>query len=360
MNKTFERSKLTFFPLAERVNRVRIADLAPRVPGSDSIEAAGPIAHAIRAARDRRTARVLTFGAHTIKNGMGPVIARLIRDGWITHCATNGAGIIHDWELAAIGETSEHVAENVSRGAFGMWEETVRTLNLAIALGAYRGWGYGESVGHLVASGGLDFPDMETLIQARHDGDPETAAAAADLQATMLRLEIKPGFLPIEHRHPDFGLQAAALAAGVPFTAHPMFGHDIIYTHPACTGGAIGRTADRDFLTYVSAISELEGGIYLSVGSAVMSPMIFEKSLSMARNVAISAGRTISDFDIYAVDLAAIDWDWSRNGEPPPDHPAYYVRFCKSFSRMGGRFSYLQMNAAELFPALAILLGESD
>jgi hypothetical protein len=359
MNARFDRSRLLFHPLSDRVNRIAVGELlAPRTPSVKAIEAVRPIAEAIRASRLRGAGRVLAFGAHTIKNGMGPVIARLFEGGWLTHGATNGAGIIHDWELAYLGETSEHVRENVERGMFGMWEETVATLNLAIDLGAYRGYGYGESVGRLVADGGLDFPGFDELGRVRRADDLDRAAAAADLEAVMRRLEISGGFRPISHRYAEVGLQARALGAGVPYTAHPMFGHDIIYTHPACSGAAIGRCADRDFLTYAASIADLEGGVYLSVGSAVMSPMIFEKSLSMARNVAIASGGRIADFDIFAVDLADSTWDWVRDGEPPSTNPAYYVRFCKSFSRMGGRFHYLSLDAVELFPALEELLAE--
>jgi hypothetical protein len=98
-----------------------------------------------------------------------------------------------------------------------------------------------------------------------------------------------------------------------------------------------------DFLVYASTIERLDGGVYLSVGSSVLSPMIFEKSLSMSRNVLRQAGRTLDNFTIVANDLADVSWDWEK-GEPPPDNPAYYVRFCKSFSRMGGTFRYVGMD----------------
>ena len=368
MKKPFDRNELIFYPLADRINRVYIDDLenggAATAPGSidsrpdpESLGLVAPIAEAIQRAKGAGADRVAAFGAHTIKNGMGPIIGKLISKGWFSHCATNGAGIIHDWELAYQGATSEHVQENVAIGRFGMWEETGRLINLAINVGAYRGWGYGESVGHLVEDDGLVFPGIKELREAMAGDDLGRAAAAADLLDTMKRLAIEPGKLEITHRHAAIGLQAAALRLGVSFTAHPMFGHDIIYTHPACSGAAIGRTAERDFLSFAGSIAGLEGGVYLSVGSAVMSPMIFEKSLSMARNRAIQSGRAIDDFDIYVVDLAEMKWDWSNDGEPPPDDPAYYVRFCKSFSRMGGRFTYVRLDAGRLFRALEFLLG---
>ncbi|MBQ3454624.1 MAG: hypothetical protein IJG25_07130, partial [Thermoguttaceae bacterium] len=138
----------------------------------------------------------------------------------------------------------------------------------------------------------------------------------------------------------ELSVAAAAVRLGVPFTCHPMIGHDIIYTHPMNKPAAIGRTAERDFLCFADSVSRLEHGIYLSVGSAVMSPMIFEKSLSMSRNLARQRGESITDFDIHVVDLAASTWDWTTQGEPPQDNPAYYLRFCKTFSRMGGKMTY--------------------
>lgn len=106
-------------------------------------------------------------------------------------------------------------------------------------------------------------------------------------------------------------------------------------------GAAIGRTAQRDFLTYANQVSDLDGGVYLSLGSAVMSPMIFEKSLSMSQNIALQNNRHIDNHYMLIVDLAVNSWDWNKNGEPPMDNPAYYLRYCKTFSRMGGEMDYL-------------------
>jgi hypothetical protein len=135
-----------------------------------------------------------------------------------------------------------------------------------------------------------------------------------------------------------------------------MFGHDIIYTHPLNHGAAVGRTAERDFLAFAETIADLEGGVYLSIGSAVMSPMIFEKSLSMARNLVSQGGNTITNFSIVVVDLAESDWDWKRHGEPPPDNPAYYIRYLKTFSRMGGNLNYIQVDNRDFLIILSRLL----
>ncbi len=145
------------------------------------------------------------------------------------------------------------------------------------------------------------------------------------------------------HRWKRYSAQAAAFRLGVPFTAHPMIGHDIIYTHPMNHGASLGRAALRDFLAFAGTIRDIEDGVYLSIGSAVMSPMVFEKSLSMAQNLAAQEGRAIRNHYILVVDLAESSWDWSR-GEPPEDDPAYYLRYNKSFSRMGGTMRYLRMD----------------
>jgi hypothetical protein len=138
-----------------------------------------------------------------------------------------------------------------------------------------------------------------------------------------------------------------------------MFGHDIIYAHPLNHGAAVGRGAERDFLRFAASISELEGGVYLSVGSAVMSPMIFEKSLSMGRNLARQRGTRIEGFALVVVDLSPVAWDWQRSGEPPPQDPAYYVRYLKTFSRMGGELSYIQADNRDFLLALCRELGSA-
>jgi hypothetical protein len=291
---------------------------------------------------------MLAFGAHSIKNGLSRVLARLMEGGWVSHFATNGAGVIHDWEFAYQGRSGEDVRRYVAEGQFGIWEETGAFINLAIAVGAWRGMGYGESVGAMIAEDGLELPSERELtadigrgLETDADGAAlARAAAAADLLALARRRGLASGRIRIEHPFKRYSLAAAAYSAGVPFTCHPMFGQDIIYTHPMSSGAAVGRSAEPDFLSFADSVSRLEGGVYLSVGSAVMSPMVFEKCLSMARNAARREGRRIEDFSIHVVDLARSTWDWSSGAEPDQDDPAYYLRFCKTFGRMGGRMSY--------------------
>ncbi len=354
MNRLFDRTRIRVKPLAQRVNKLDIERDAvdPSTYEGSLSEAAE--ADARTAAREAREARavgapvILAFGAHSIKNGLSRLMIRLLEGGRVTHFATNGAGIIHDWEFAFQGRSGEDVRRYVAEGQFGIWEETGSYLNLALAVGAWRGLGYGESVGALVAEGGLPIPSDSELadeILAGAAGDAEEAvltraAGAADLRALLRAHPLPAGFLRVEHPWARYSLAAAAYRAKVPFTCHPMFGHDIIYTHPSARGAPIGRAAEPDFLSFADSVSRLEGGVYLSVGSAVMSPMIFEKALSMARNAARTENRRIEDFSIHVVDLAESRWDWQADGEPPQDNPAYYLRFCKTFSRMGGRMTY--------------------
>jgi len=357
-----DRRRLRLRPLGERQNRVNIerdAVMPDGEPGELSqaaqevvSETAGRIAEARRAGRPV----MMAFGAHTIKNGLGPVLVHMMEKGWLTHLATNGAGIIHDWELAFQGETSEHVEANVADGSFGAWEETGYYVNLALLVGAWRGLGYAESVGALIEDEGLEVPSRGRLVEElKEDLDqkplPERAAGAADLLRAVDSFELPAGRLEVPHPYKQFSPQAAARRLGIPLTGHPMLGHDIIYIHPLNDGGAVGRAGLRDFLTFARGVSELSGGVYMSVGSAVMSPMIFEKSMSMAQNLALQGGRHIEGHFITVVDLAESTWDWSK-GEPPETHPDYYLRYCKTFHRMGGELRYARADNRDFLLAL--------
>ncbi|NLH48608.1 MAG: hypothetical protein GX444_08385 [Myxococcales bacterium] len=355
----FDRSLVKMKPLAERRNKVLIprdAVTLDRPPELSPVarELVGESVTRIRRALANGRPVMLSFGAHTIKNGLAPVLNELLERRWVTHLATNGAGVIHDWEIAFQGATSEDVRGGVSRGEFGNWRETGLYLNLALAVGAYEGMGYGESVGALIHHEGLSVPAAEQLAteaRARLLDDPERAAAALDLLQIVRRLDLAPGRWEIPHPFRSWSVQAKAFAAGIPFTGHPMIGHDIIYNHPANLGAAIGRTAQRDFLTFAAAVGRIDGGVYLSIGSAVMSPMIFEKSMSMAYNLARQTSAPFGDHFIAVVDLAPSRWDWSQ-GEPPENNPDYYLRYNKSFSRLGGEMRYAQADNRDFLLAL--------
>jgi hypothetical protein len=278
-----------------------------------------------------------------------------MEEGWLTHLATNGAGIIHDWEFAFQGASSEDVRANVAEGKFGIWEETGFNINFALVAGAYHGFGYGESVGSLIQREGIELPDPGFLAGEAANllaTDPDRAAAAADLLGFQRRFGLCGGFHSVKHPYKSYSVQAAAYRLNIPFTGHPMIGHDIIYCHPANHGAAVGRTSLRDFLVFARSVHDLAGGVYLSIGSAVMSPMIFEKSLSMAQNLHLQKGRPIEDHFIAVVDLAESQWDWTADGEPPMDNPAYYLRYCKTFSRMGGQMRYAAANNRDFLLSL--------
>jgi hypothetical protein len=318
-------------------------------------------AERIKSARKNGRAVILAFGAHVIKNGLAPVLTALMEEGWLTHLATNGAGIIHDWEFAFQGKSSEDVRENVAKGQFGIWEETGLFINLALAVGAYEGLGYGESIGKMIFNEGLHIPGINELYDTAAKNaatNHDLAASAIDLSGIIKKFKLTDGFMQIPHHFRKYSVQAAAYRLGIPFTGHPMFGHDIVYTHPLNSGAAVGRTALNDFLVYAESVSRLEHGVYMSVGSAVMSPMIFEKSLAISQNVRIQENGHIDNHFILVVDLAESEWDWQKEGEPPPDNPAYYLRFCKTFNRMGGEMHYLKADNRDFLPALYQKLNE--
>ncbi|MDR1106084.1 MAG: hypothetical protein LBL44_06985 [Treponema sp.] len=351
--KYFDRSMMTYYPLSERQSKVDISETCISSENYDRPiprmlqDRLGIIAEEIIMARKNGRPVVCAFGAHAIKNGLGRLLGSMAVRGWFSHLATNGAGIIHDWEFAFQGKSSEDVRENVREGRFGTWEETGLYINLALAAGGAGGLGYGASVGSMIIHNGLVIPEREDLLAGGNHGD----GAALDLYELVEDLKIPSGFFSIDHPYAQYSVQAIAFKSQTPFTGHPMFGHDIIYTHRANRGAAVGRTAERDFLEFVKNVESLEGGIYLSVGSAVMSPMIFEKALSMARNTAHAQGKKITDCSIHVVDLQQSSWDWSA-GEPPPGNPAYYLRFMKTFSRMGCKTDYTSADNRDFFVGL--------
>ena len=363
MNGLFDRTKMLYPPLAERYSKVNIteASVEPKPVSLDGFDKdlvshCEKIAEEIRAARESGAAVVCAFGAHSIKNGLGRLLGTLLKEGWFTHVCTNGAGIIHDWEFAFLGRSSEDVRANTAKGRFGTWRETGEYINLAIAAGAYEGLGYAASVGKLIHDDGIGIPSEDELESVASDKDVPgwKRAAALDLKDTVQLCGLKEGFLAIPHPYKKYSIHSYVTGAGR-FTCHPMFGHDIIYTHCANKGAAIGRTAETDFLSYADSISNLQHGVYLSIGSAVMSPMIFEKSLSMSRNVSLQSGRNIDSFSIHVADLQKAGWDWSR-GEPPMNDPAYYLRYMKTFSRMGGKVDYVSADNRDILQLLYTLL----
>jgi hypothetical protein len=343
-------SRLKVLPLASRKSLTRVEDIlvAPESKPDPLPESLSPMlreaADRIRAARATGAQVILMYGAHLLRNGAALIITELMERGWITHVATNGAGTIHDWEYAWLGRSTENVEENVATGTFGTWDETGRNIHLALLAGSLHGLGYGGSLGKFIMEDGCELPDAETLwrMVVQFLGDP-MAAACCDVVTAIKRHELPEGLQQVVHRWKHASILAQAWRLKVPATVHPGIGYDIISCHPMFNGAVIGRAAAEDFRVFAAAVAGLDGGVVLSVGSAIMAPQVFEKSLSCVHNLRLQEGRPlVHDHSIYVVDLQdGGGWDWTQ-GEPPKDNPAYYLRFCKSFSRMGGAMRYLQ------------------
>jgi hypothetical protein len=257
--KEFDLSGVRTYPLASRNSKARVEDFArpyERGSGIPGLLASLPTAlaasdfkavvEAISDARRRDAAVVWGVGAHVLKTGLSPILVDLMERGFVSAIATNGAGIIHDFEIAIAGATSEDVDEALGPGRFGMAEETATLLNEAITTGVAEGLGIGQSVGRFLAA--RDVPH-----------------AAQSLAVTAWRL-------------------------GIPLTAHVAIGTDIIHMHPLASGAAIGEGSLRDFRYFVSAVAALGRGVYLNCGSAVVLPEVFLKAVALVRNQGTNLG----------------------------------------------------------------------
>ena len=348
-------AKLKVFPLAERKSLTRADDIVidpDTIPKACSDKIAPLIrdcAARIRAARQRGAAVMLIYGAHLLRNGAARILERMMERQWVTHLATNGAGTIHDWEYAWFGASTESVEMNVGNGTFGTWHETASNIHLALMAGALDGLGYGRALGRMIHDDGVTLPTKEELAAAiaASPSHPLTSARA-DLLRAMNEQGWPAGHIRIEHRWKFASIIAQAYRHGVPVTVHPGIGYDIISNHPVFNGGVIGRAAEWDFKLFGGSVENLDGGVVLSVGSAIMGPQVFEKSASCVNNLRLQSGRAVvNGHSIYVVDLQdGGGWDWTQ-GEPPKTNAAYYLRFCKSFSRMGGAMQYLQCDNAQ-------------
>ena len=322
---TFDYSRLNRYPIATRPNKVKLADLVD--PGAvldsplpfDSPELRAVVEAIVEAHRNGWP--VLWFnGAHLIKNGMGPLVVDLIKRGIVKHYATNGAGTIHDFELAMAGETSENVPNALPEGKFGLAYETGRYMNLAINQGYERGWGLGEALARFVLG---EQPEGEK----------------------------------VDFPHKDVNVFVAAYRAGIPVTVHVTIGADILHEHPEFDGAATGATSGWDFAVYAATVEKMvNGGVVLNVGSAVTGPEVLLKTVSMASNVGNPPGKIVTgDFDMRPMDPQQVR-DESK--------PIYYFRDLKSVvtripESFGGRGYYIQGDQKKTIPALYKLLVEA-
>jgi hypothetical protein len=347
-------SKLKVFPLSERHHLTRAEeilidpDAPPKPITPENAARITECAAKILAAQKRDAAIMLIYGAHLLRNGTAQILERMMARGWLTHLATNGAGTIHDWEYSWFGASTESVEMNVATGTFGTWHETATNIHRALMAGALDGLGYGRALGRLIHEDGVTLPSTEELAAAiaAEPAHPLTAARA-DLLRAMREQGWPAGRTEITHRWKHASIIAQAYRHGIPLTVHPGIGYDIIANHPVFSGSAIGRGAEADFKLFAGSVEQLDGGVVLSVGSAIMGPQVFEKCVSCVNNLRVQSGRPIlHDHTTFVVDIQdGGGWDWT-SGEPPKSNPAYYLRFCKSYSRMGGSMHYLQCDNA--------------
>ena len=350
--KPLDLSRVKVFPIRERESKSIIDEILvdpdgppPALP-SEIERQVKECAQRIATAHKRNAGVMLLYGAHLIKNGGSRIMNRLMELGWVTHLGTNGAGTIHDWELAFHGMTEESVKQNVATGTFGTWDETGKCIHLALMAGALTEEGYGQSLGRMIAENGVTLPSAVALEQTlRAAPADELSPARADLLRAILKHKLPTGRIEVEHPWREHSVLGTAFRLGVPLTVHPGIGYDIIANHPMFSGAVIGRAADMDFRLFGATVDTLDNGVVLSVGSAIMAPQVFEKSLSCVNNLRLQDSRgVVRGHAFYVVDIQdGGNWDWST-GEPPKDNPAYYLRFCKSYSRMGGTMHYLELD----------------
>jgi len=252
--KSIDLAKVRTYPAKRRFSKVKqnhlgkplrkgmrlgsFLDSLPHILASQNLK---EITQGIARAHRRKKTVLLGMGAHSIKVGLSPLIIDLMKRGILSAVAMNGAGIIHDFELAFMGETSEEVSASLKDGSFGMAQETGAFLNEAITQGLERGEGIGEAVGK-----------------------------------AMLKK-------PLPYRH--LSILAAGARLGIPITVHVGIGTDVIHMHPKADGRALGAGSLTDFHTLASIVATLKDGVFLNFGSAVILPEVFLKALNLARNL---------------------------------------------------------------------------
>jgi hypothetical protein len=320
-HRLFDTSRLRLLPVAERAHDLNFslaacpAKSAP-APVASVRPALAIVAERLKAAKETGSARVLMMGAHVLRSGVQPYLKDMLAQGFISQIAVNGACLIHDFELALLGATTESVARYIKNGQFGLWTETGR-INDIVARGNAEGLGLGESLGREIAEG--NYP------------------------------------------HKDLSLVAAAYELGVPVTAHVSIGQDIIHQHPNFDGATYGAASHRDFLIYAAGLERLEGGVVMNFGSAVMAPEVYLKALAMVRNVASQEGREIRRFTSLVCDLHDLPED--TRAEAPKGSAAYYFRPWKTMLTRtvadGGESFYCRARHDESVPELWTALRRS-
>ncbi|MCX5713848.1 MAG: hypothetical protein NT033_03375 [Candidatus Omnitrophica bacterium] len=315
----FNRNLLKISPLAKRNHDLDISSVMPLGSKVNSrlIPAFRDVASGIIRAKNKGAPVIMMIGAHVIRSGVQRYIIDLMERGFVSCIAMNGAGIIHDFELALIGATTESVAKYIKEGQFGLWKETGQ-INRYINYGYKNNLGIGESVGRAIYNGKFPYKDISLL--------------------------------------------AAGFRLKVPVTVHVGIGYDIIHEHPNCNGAATGAGSYRDFLILAKILERLDGGVVMNFGSAVMAPEVFLKVLSMARNIAHQKGKRIKRFDTLVCDLYQLPGNF-RN-EPGKNKHSYYFRPWKTMLVRtvadGGRSFYVKGKHADTIPALWAAINEAE
>jgi hypothetical protein len=308
-NMEFDRTHLTIKSLHERQHDLDISSIRPLEKTAVCHNSIAEVATRVQKATMNGRAVILMMGGHVIRSGVQRYLIDLLEHGYISCIALNGAGMIHDFELALIGATTESVAKYIQEGQFGLWQETGR-INDIIHDAYQNGFGMGEAVGKAITEG--EFP------------------------------------------HKAISVLAAGYRLRIPITVHVGIGYDIIHEHPNCDGAATGATSYRDFLRFAKIVENLEGGVVMNFGSAVMAPEVFLKALSMARNIARQQERTIKHFTTLVCDLHALPENFHQ--EPSTENPAYYFRPWKTMLVRtvadGGESFYVQGRHSDTLPAL--------
>jgi hypothetical protein len=336
----FDRSRLKLKPLSERVHDMALVDVLPVDAAGEPFEhpALPIIAQRILQARRNGAPVMVLMGAHIIKSGLSRFIIDLMARGIITHVGMNGAGPIHDFELALVGATTESVARYIQEGQFGLWNET-GWINDIVAEGVREGLGYGEALGRAIHEGS-GIRDQEAGVRGQESSNAQYA--------------IRNMHFP----HADISILTAGYRLRVPVTVHIGLGYDIIHEHPNCSGAALGEASYRDFLIFTEAVTRLQGGVFLNFGTAVMGPEVYLKALSMARNVAFQEGRQINKFTTAVFDLLELGDDLDH--EAPKTDARYYYRPYKTILVRtvadGGESFYVRGGHRATIPALHRLL----
>lgn len=307
--KRFDRERLTIEPLCLRDNDLDISVVMPLALSRFAHKNLTAVAKSMVDAKHYGASIILMMGAHVIRDGVQRFVIDLIRRGFISCIALNGACVIHDYEFALIGATTESVAKYITDGRFGMWQETGEINDIVnTTLGTELGMG--EAVGKYILEG--DFPNKEISILAQ------------------------------------------AWRYHIPATVHVSIGYDIIHQHPNFDGAATGAASYRDFLTFAKEIENIEKGVVLNFGSAVMAPEVFLKALSMARNVARKKSRSIGGFTALVGDLKDLPEDITIEASKETD--SYYFRPWKTMLIRtlmdGGKGYYIKGRHKETIPAL--------